>query len=67
MDSYSSLGANIKVFGAGGAGCNAVNGMIQAGLNNIQFWVANTDIQALEVSQTPHKLQLGLKDADALN
>jgi len=61
MDSYSSLGANIKVFGAGGAGCNAVNGMIQAGLNNIQFWVANTDIQALEVSQTPHKLQLGSK------
>jgi len=61
MDSYSSLGANIKVFGSGGAGCNAVNGMIQAGLNNIEFWVANTDIQALEVSQTPHKLQLGSK------
>ncbi len=62
MASYQDgRGANIKVFGAGGAGCNAVNGMIQGGLSNIEFWVANTDVQALEVSQTPHKLQLGSK------
>lgn len=55
------LGANIKVVGAGGAGSNAVNGMVEAGLSNIEFWVANTDKQALEVSQTPNKLQLGSK------
>jgi cell division protein FtsZ len=55
------LGANIKVIGAGGAGSNAVNGMIAGGLNNIEFWVANTDKQALEVSQTPNKMQLGVK------
>lgn len=54
-------GANIKVFGAGGAGSNAVNGMIEGGLTNIEFWVANTDSQALEVAQTPNKLQLGKK------
>lgn len=54
-------GANIKVFGSGGAGSNAVNGMIAGGLNNIEFWVANTDKQALEVAQTPHTLQLGKK------
>ncbi len=55
------LGANIKVIGAGGAGSNAVNGMIAGGLNNIEFWVANTDKQALEIAQTPNKMQLGVK------
>jgi len=56
-----STGANIKVFGAGGAGSNAVNGMILGGLNNIEFWVANTDMQALDVAQTARKIQLGKK------
>jgi len=56
-----SAGANIKVFGTGGAGSNAVNGMIQSGLSNVQFWIANTDKQALEVAQTPNKLQLGAR------
>lgn len=60
MESFQK-GANIKVFGSGGAGSNAVNGMIEAGLSNIQFWIANTDKQALEVSPTPNKLQLGNK------
>lgn len=54
-------GANIKVFGTGGAGCNAVNGMIQSGLSSIEFWVANTDIQALKNSQTANQIQLGSK------
>jgi len=61
MENNSNYGAKIKVFGAGGAGSNAVNGMIEAGLTNIEFWVANTDIQALEVAQTAKKLQLGKK------
>lgn len=59
--SVVSLGANIKVFGSGGAGSNAVNGMILGGLNNIEFWVANTDMQALDIAQTAHKIQLGKK------
>ncbi len=54
-------GANIKVFGTGGAGSNAVNAMIQSGLSNVEFWIANTDKQALEVAQTPNKLQLGAR------
>ncbi len=56
-----TAGANIKVFGTGGAGSNAVNGMIQSGLSNVQFWIANTDKQALEIAQTPNKLQLGAR------
>ena len=59
--SQEVLGANIKVIGAGGAGSNAVNGMIAGGLHNIEFWVANTDKQALEIAQTPNKMQLGAK------
>jgi cell division protein FtsZ len=54
-------GANIKVFGAGGAGCNAINNMITSGLSSVEFWVANTDIQALKNSQTPNQIQLGHK------
>ena len=42
--------ARIKVFGVGGGGSNAVNRMIQAGLGGVEFWVANTDLQALEKS-----------------
>ncbi|MDD9898098.1 MAG: cell division protein FtsZ [Candidatus Melainabacteria bacterium] len=64
MEQFNNIdlvGANIKVIGAGGAGSNAVNGMIENGLSNIQFWVANTDKQALEVAQTANKIQLGEK------
>ena len=50
---------NIKVVGVGGAGCNAVNTMIEAGLSRVEFVVANTDLQALARSQAPYKIQLG--------
>jgi len=53
--------ANIKVFGVGGAGTNAVNRMIGAGLKGVEFWVANTDLQALNVSLAENKVQLGAK------
>lgn len=49
----------IKVVGVGGAGCNAVNTMISAGLDRVEFVVANTDVQALGKSQAPFKIQLG--------
>lgn len=49
----------IKVMGVGGAGCNAVNTMISAGLDRVEFVVANTDMQALGRSQALHKIQLG--------
>lgn len=53
--------ANIKVFGVGGAGTNAVNRMIGAGLKGVDFWIANTDQQALNVSLSDNKIQLGAK------
>ena len=51
--------ARIKVVGVGGAGGNAVNNMIAAKLQGVQFYVANTDIQALDRSSCSSKLQLG--------
>jgi cell division protein FtsZ len=53
--------ARIKVIGVGGGGNNAVNRMIAAGVEGVEFIVANTDAQALEMSHAPVKLQLGVK------
>ena len=49
----------IKVIGVGGGGCNAVNTMVSAALNRIEFISANTDVQALGKSLAPFKIQLG--------
>ena len=54
-------GASIKVIGIGGGGCNAVNRMIEAGIEGVEFIAANTDLQALRQSYAPVKLQLGAK------
>jgi cell division protein FtsZ len=51
--------ARIKVIGVGGGGTNAVNRMIDAGLNGIEFLAMNTDVQVLNVSKAPRKVQLG--------
>jgi len=53
--------AKIKVIGVGGGGGNAVNRMIETGLEGIEFVVANTDLQALRMSRAPVKIQLGVK------
>jgi len=53
--------AKIKVIGVGGGGCNAVNRMIRAKVEGIEFIAANTDLQALKLCQAPLKLQLGAK------
>ncbi|MFQ5454635.1 MAG: cell division protein FtsZ [Nitrospirota bacterium] len=53
--------ARIKVIGVGGGGCNAVNTMIASKVEGIEFIAANTDLQALESSPAPIKLQLGKK------
>jgi cell division protein FtsZ len=55
------IGAKLKVIGVGGGGGNAVNRMIAAKVEGVEFMVANTDVQALEVSQAPVKIQLGAK------
>jgi cell division protein FtsZ len=49
----------IGVFGVGGAGCNAVNHMIDAGLSGVELHSVNTDLQALSMSLAPNKIQLG--------
>ncbi len=53
--------AKIKVIGVGGGGGNAVNRMISAKVEGVEFLVANTDLQALQMSQAPVKIQLGAK------
>lgn len=53
------LRPRITVIGVGGAGCNAVNNMISANLDGVDFLVANTDGQALAHSLAPRKIQLG--------
>jgi cell division protein FtsZ len=57
----SVRGARIKVIGVGGGGGNAVNRMIQAHMEGVEFIAANTDVQALKASQAPVKLQLGVR------
>ncbi len=54
-------GARLKVIGVGGGGSNAVNRMIRAKVEGVEFIAANTDLQALKLSQAPVKLQLGAK------
>lgn len=54
-------GARIKVIGVGGGGSNAVNRMIHAHMEGVEFLVANTDLQALALSQASVKIQLGAK------
>jgi cell division protein FtsZ len=54
-------GAKIKVIGVGGGGGNAVNRMIAARVEGVEFITANTDAQALQLSQAPVKIQLGMK------
>ena len=55
----SELKPRITVFGVGGAGGNAVNNMITAGLQGVDFVVANTDAQALLMSEADIKLDIG--------
>ena len=51
--------ANIKVFGVGGGGCNAVNRMVKEGVKGVEFYVANTDFQVLNNSPVENKIILG--------
>lgn len=55
----NSSNARITVFGVGGAGGNAINNMIAAGIKGVDFVTANTDKQALEIAVSINKLQLG--------
>src|SRR6202795_710413 len=61
LEEERSAGARIKVVGVGGGGSNAVNRMVQAGLEGVEFIVANTDLQALKLNAAPNKIQIGGK------
>jgi cell division protein FtsZ len=61
LDEEGSNGARIKVVGVGGGGSNAVNRMVQAGFDGVEFVVANTDRQALHANAATVKLQIGSK------
>jgi len=60
------LQPRIVVFGVGGAGGNAVNNMIEAGLEGVEFIVANTDAQALSRAKTDNRIQLGMETTQGL-
>jgi len=66
MPGQEDLKPRITVFGVGGAGGNAVNNMIEKELEGVDFVVANTDAQALQQSDAPQRIQLGVKVTEGL-
>ncbi|CAK6552731.1 MAG: cell division protein FtsZ [Candidatus Midichloria mitochondrii] len=62
----TDLKPKIVVFGAGGAGGNAVNNMVTANLEGVDFWAANTDAQALANALASNKIQLGIDSTKGL-
>jgi cell division protein FtsZ len=62
----TELKPRIVVFGVGGAGGNAVNNMIEAGLEGVEFVVANTDAQQLQFAKTDRRIQLGVQITQGL-
>ena len=65
-DVDQNLHPKITVLGVGGSGGNAVNNMINANLEGVDFLIANTDAQALQISKCPNKIQLGLNSTRGL-
>jgi cell division protein FtsZ len=59
-------GARIKVIGVGGGGSNAVGRMYEEGMEGVQFYVMNTDAQALQASKVPNKIQIGARITNGL-
>jgi cell division protein FtsZ len=66
MFADNTLGAKMKVVGVGGAGGNALNWMIEAGLKSVDFIAVNTDAQALDTNAAPRKIQIGTESTRGL-
>lgn len=66
MQDDNQVGTRIKVIGVGGGGCNAVARMMSAGLTGVDFYVVNTDVQALNASAVPNKIAIGAKLTNGL-
>jgi cell division protein FtsZ len=61
MDESNGFSAKLKVVGIGGGGCNAINNMVEAGLQGVEFIAVNTDIQSLTNNRAGVKIQVGTK------
>ena len=57
QDDYNA--AKIKVVGVGGGGSNAVNRMIEYSMNGVEFWIVNTDVQAIRMSPRSEERRVG--------
>ncbi|MEW5964283.1 MAG: cell division protein FtsZ [Pseudomonadota bacterium] len=66
LPKLTDLRPRLTVIGVGGAGCNAINNMIAAGLTGVEFVVANTDAQALAASSAERRVQLGVNLTEGL-
>ena len=66
IEDETRIGTRIKVIGVGGGGCNAVARMVREGLEGVEFYAMNTDLQALSACEAPNKLQLGAKMTNGL-
>ena len=61
MDESNGFSAKLKVVGIGGGGCNAINNMVEGGLQGVEFIAVNTDIQSLNANKASVKIQIGTK------
>jgi cell division protein FtsZ len=61
MDESNGFSAKLKVVGIGGGGCNAINNMVEAGLQGVEFIAINTDVQSLATNKAGVKIQVGTK------
>ncbi len=59
LDNYSDRGAKLRIVGVGGGGGNAISSMIDMGLQGVDFFAINTDLQALERNKAQNKIQVG--------
>ncbi len=60
FDYESDYSATIKVVGVGGGGNNAVNSMVRDNIRGVEFIIANNDLQSIEKSECPGKIQIGV-------
>ena len=61
MDETNGFSAKLKVVGVGGGGCNALNNMVEANVQGVEFIAVNTDVKSLAMCRAPVKIQIGQK------
>ena len=66
MDESNGFSAKLIVVGVGGGGCNALNNMVEAGVQGVEFIAVNTDIKSLSTCKAPVKIQIGTKLTEGL-